>query len=252
MSAPVATRYPATNAHRSRSIDSNRSRYDDRSLSKNPAFSWRPARSTQIESTGTSVLESRYDASIAKPTASDSGTNNWAPMPAMNNDGRNTDSTQSIASKRGTAVLREASMTPRARDKPDAKCVWMLSIETVASSTSTPTASARPPSVMMLIVWPDTHRQTTEASRANGIVATTIRALRRSRRNMRTISPVSTAPKRPSVISPLSAFTTYADWSNTRSILTSSGATLRMAGSAWRTFRITSSVDASARLVTGI
>src|SRR5713226_7283944 len=194
MSAPVATRYPATNAHRTRSIDSNRSRYDDRSLSKNPAFSWCPARSTQIESTGTSELESRYDASIAKPTASDSGTNNWRPMPAMNNDGRNTDSTQSMASKRGTAVLREASMTPRARDKPDARCVWMLSMDTVASSTSTPTASARPPSVMMLIVWPDTHRHTTAERIEKGIVMITIRELRTSRRKISTINPVKNAP----------------------------------------------------------
>src|SRR5207249_9702885 len=142
-------------------------------------------RSTQVDNTGTSVLESRYEESMANPTASESGTKSWRPTPAMNSEGINTDSTQSIASNRGTAVFREASMTPRARDRPDAKCVWMLSIETVASSTSTPTASARPPKVMMLIVWPDTHRQTTEASRANGIVATTIRALRRYRRNTR-------------------------------------------------------------------
>ena len=37
----------------------------------------------------------------------------------------------------------------------------MFSIATVASSTRMPTASARPPSVMMLIVWPAPHSATT-------------------------------------------------------------------------------------------
>ena len=67
------------------------------------------------------MLESTYEEIIANPTASESGTNSWRPTPVMNSDGMNTDSTQSIASKRGTAVLREASMTPRARDRPEAK-----------------------------------------------------------------------------------------------------------------------------------
>ena len=40
------------------------------------------------------------------------------------------------------------------RARPGARCVWMFSIATVASSTRMPTASARPPSVMTLIVWP--------------------------------------------------------------------------------------------------
>ncbi len=31
---------------------------------------------------------------------------------------------------------------------------WMFSTSTVASSTSMPMASASPPSVMMLMVWP--------------------------------------------------------------------------------------------------
>ena len=61
-------------------------------------------RSSQTERTGTNVLESRYEAIIAKPTASDSGTNSAWAAPCMKNDGMNTARMQSIASSRGTAV----------------------------------------------------------------------------------------------------------------------------------------------------
>ena len=57
----------------------------------------------------------------------------------------------------------EASSTARARETPGTIWVWMFSIDTVASSTRTPTASARPPSVMMLMVWPVAHSRTTAA-----------------------------------------------------------------------------------------
>ena len=50
------------------------------------------------------MLESRYEATIAKPTASDSGTNSACAAPCMKNDGMNTARMQSIASSRGTAV----------------------------------------------------------------------------------------------------------------------------------------------------
>ena len=100
------------------------------------------------------MLESRYDAIIEKPTASESGTKSCRPTPTMKNDGTNTARMQNIESRRAIAVRLHASTTARARETPGSICVWMFSISTVASSTSTPTASARPPSVMMLMVWP--------------------------------------------------------------------------------------------------
>ena len=54
-------------------------------------------------------------------------------------------------------------------------------------------ASARPPSVMMLTVCPVSHNPTSAANNANGIVVTTMMALRQSRKSS-TISPVSIAP----------------------------------------------------------
>ena len=58
-------------------------------------------RNIQIASTGTSVLESRYDATIANPTASDSGTNKLRAAPCMKNDGMKTARMHSIASRSG-------------------------------------------------------------------------------------------------------------------------------------------------------
>ena len=92
------------------------------------------------------------------------------------------------------AVCSEATTTARARETPGRNCVWMFSIETVASSTSTPTASARPPSVMMLIVCPVAQNAMTAANSANGMFITTISALRQSRKNSNTTSPVRSAP----------------------------------------------------------
>ena len=100
------------------------------------------------------MLESRYDATIENPTASDSGTNSARAAPCMNSDGMNTASTQSIASSRGTAVIALPARTATAMFGAWAKWVWMFSTSTVASSTRMPTASARPPSVIRLTVCP--------------------------------------------------------------------------------------------------
>src|SRR6266536_3081237 len=64
----------------------------------------------------------------------------------------------------------------------------MFSMATVASSTRMPTASARPPSVMTLMVWPAPHNAITAASSAKGMVTTTMPALRQSRRKTSTIN----------------------------------------------------------------
>ena len=56
------------------------------------SWPWVPWRfsSSQTLRTGTNVLESRYDVTIAPPTASDSGTNSARTGPVMMNDGMNT------------------------------------------------------------------------------------------------------------------------------------------------------------------
>ena len=60
-------------------------------------------------------------------------------------------------------------------------------------------ASARPPRVIRLIVWPVSQSATSAPQRANGMFSTTTMTLRQSRRKSSTISPVRTAPSAPSV-----------------------------------------------------
>ena len=54
----------------------------------------------------------------------------------------------------------------------------MFSISTVASSTRMPTASASPPSVMTLSVWPSDARTMIETRIESGIEMTTMSVLR--------------------------------------------------------------------------
>ena len=110
--------------------------------------------SNHTERTGTNVLESRYEVTIAPPTASDSGTKSARTAPVMMNEGMKTDRMHKSASSRGTAVSMFPWRTERAIDGVCSIWVWMFSISTVASSTRMPMARARPPRVMMLIVLP--------------------------------------------------------------------------------------------------
>ncbi len=84
------------------------------------------------------------------------------------------------------------------------------------------------------------------------MVRITISELRQSRRKSSTITPVSRAPNALSVTSPLIAFTTNRDWSNSSLISTSSGAAAFILGRASRTRCMTASVEASERFVTGM
>ena len=69
----------------------------------------------------------------------------------------------------------------------------MFSIITVASSTRMPTASARPPSVITLMVWPSQDSARIEHRIDSGIEVATISVERHEPRNSSTVSPVSTA-----------------------------------------------------------
>ena len=69
----------------------------------------------------------------------------------------------------------------------------MFSIATVASSTSMPTASARPPSVMMLIVSPSALSTMIELRIESGIETAMITVLRQLPRKTRIISAVRQA-----------------------------------------------------------
>ena len=76
------------------------------------------------------------------------------------------------------------------------RCIF--SISTVASSTKTPTASARPPSVMMLMVSPSTLSSRSEVRIDSGMEMQMISVLRQLPRNTRIMIDVSAAAMRPS------------------------------------------------------
>ena len=74
----------------------------------------------------------------------------------------------------------------------------MFSMVTVASSTRMPTASARPPSVITLIVWPSSESAIRELRTASGIDTVMMRVERQLPRKTRIMKPVSAAAIRPS------------------------------------------------------
>jgi len=74
-----------------------------------------PLRSIQTASTGTKVLDSRYDPTIEKPTARASGTKRLCAAPVMKKAGMNTARMHSIATNRGNVVSAVASLAARAR-----------------------------------------------------------------------------------------------------------------------------------------
>lgn len=87
----------------------------------------------------------------------------------------------------------------------------MFSISTVASSTRMPTASAIPPSVMTLSVWPSAQRVMIDTRIDRGMEITTINVLRQLPRNSRIISPVSRAAMIPSLTTPCTEARTKTD-----------------------------------------
>jgi hypothetical protein len=107
----------------------------------------------------------------------------------------------------------------------------MFSMVTVASSTRIPTASASPPSVMMLIVSPSAERHAMDVRIDNGIEIVMISVLRQLPRNSRIRRPVSAAAMTASRTTPEIAARTNTDWSLVASILRELGNEARIWGS---------------------
>ena len=75
---------------------------------------------------------------------------------------------------------------------------WTFSISTVASSTRMPTASAMPPRVMTLMVWPMAQRTMQEVRIESGMEVQTMTVLRQLPRKSRIMMAVRPAAIRPS------------------------------------------------------
>ncbi len=106
----------------------------------------------------------------------------------------------------------------------------MFSMVTVASSTRMPTASARPPSVMMLMVSPSALSTSTEERMESGMETAMISVLRQLPRKMRIIRPVRAAAMTASRITPSTEARTKMDWSASGCIFRSGGRVEAMRG----------------------
>src|SRR6266571_697587 len=100
---------------------------------------------------------------------------------------------QRVETKAGTAICIAPSRMARIIGFLIARLRWMFSISTVASSTRMPTASARPPNVMMFIVWPSAPRTMIEQKIDKGIEVATTSVERQFPRKRRIISAVRQA-----------------------------------------------------------
>ena len=96
----------------------------------------------------------------------------------------------SVETKAGMAIWSAPSRIAGTSGLPCSRCQLMFSIATVASSTRMPTASARPPSVMMLIVSPSALSTMIDVRIDSGIDTAMITVLRQLPRNIRIITAV--------------------------------------------------------------
>ena len=116
------------------------------------------------------MLESRYDAIIEKPTAIASGTNRLLSR-ALHEERGNEDRQHAEHREQARQGGLGRRVVGRLVERPvRGQCAWTFSIVTVASSTRMPTASASPPRVIRLIVWPVNQRAIAAASKGEGDV----------------------------------------------------------------------------------
>ena len=155
-------------------------------------------RSRYFAIVGTSVRDRMNDQTMADITASAIGTNRKRGTPVRKNIGTNTMQMQSSETKAGVTICSAPSRMACSTSLPCSRCQLMFSIVTVASSTRMPTASARPPKVMMLRVSPSAHSVAIEPSTDSGIDVAMISVERKLPRNSRIIRLVSAAAMTPS------------------------------------------------------
>ncbi len=182
-----------------------------RRLRAGPRRAATEARIRYLNSTGTSVKDSTRLASSDTHTGSDSGENRYLAVPCSRNTGTNTMQMHSVASNVGTPTSPAPLMIAASSGSP--RCTWrsMFSITTVPLSTRMPTASAKPPSVIVLSVCPPMYMTSTAVMIESGIDARMISVSRQLPRNSRIISAVRPAAMRPPIMTLLSAALTKID-----------------------------------------
>ena len=190
------------------------------------------------------VRESRYDASMAKTTASASGTKRYFATPVRKNIGTKTMQMESVETNAGIAICAAPSRIACSISLPSSRLRLMFSISTVASSTRIPTARARPPRVMMLMVSPSAPNISSEQMIESGIETAIIIVLRKLPRKTRIMIAVRHAAMRASRTTPVIAPRTKIDWSESGVIFSWGGSCDWMTGSLSKMPLMMSSVEA--------
>ena len=153
----------------------------------------------------------------------------------------------SVETKVGTTIWFAASTMASCRLlswSPSSRWALMFSIITVASSTRIPTASARPPSVMTLIVWPSTDNPMMELRIDSGMEVETISVERQLPTNTSTANPASTAALNISCSTLRMEAMTNPDWSLSGVMVTPGGKVCSIPGSSALMPLITARVEA--------
>ena len=141
------------------------------------------------------VREIRNEANSEIEIVKVSGMNRSFVCPSRNTVGTNTMMVVMVAAKIGMATSRAASSTALRRGVPGMlRCRLMFSSSTIESSTSRPTARARPPSVKTLRVWPRKYMQMKDSRIESGIAIEMISVEVSERRKTRMTRKASAEP----------------------------------------------------------
>ena len=154
--------------------------------------------------------------------------NRYLAGPSRNTTEVNTQLMASVETSVGTAIsAAPCSVASESGMRSSVSSRWVFSIVTVESSTNMPTASARPPSVMVFSVSPRKYSTMSEDRIASGIEIMTTSVERQEPRKSRIISAVRPAAMAPSRSTPSTELVTNTDWSNSSLILRPAGAAAR-------------------------
>ncbi|OPZ81402.1 MAG: hypothetical protein BWY75_03558 [bacterium ADurb.Bin425] len=160
---------------------------------------------------------------MAKVTESPRGTNKERLGSVRKKSGTKTIQIERVETRAGKATCLAPSKMAVSMSFPIAILRCTFSTSTVASSTSMPTASAKPPRVIELIVCPVMLRPITAAKIASGIEVATIRVERQLPSRASIITAVRRAAVRASLTTSLTHSRTKRDWSVITSIWHSFG-----------------------------
>ncbi len=148
---------------------------------------------------GVTVRETRNEAKSEIEIVNVSGMKRSLIWPSRNTVGTKTMIVVIVAEKIGMATSRAASSTARRRSVPGiARCRLMFSSSTIESSTSRPTARARPPSVKTLSVWPRKYMTMNESRIERGMAIEMMRVEVSERRKIRMTRKARAEPWRAS------------------------------------------------------